>query len=350
MNKNIKALTLILVISFFSIAFLLSHSSRDRKNKNGFNRLFIYQQASLKESINLDNDDYSIADILPNHIILYRLKQPSLLIKISFNLRKIRFFTLPLPKNREKITGVNSIRFYNSKAFLMNGGTSYIYKADSISKSRLDIYPFYHADLINSSSFLIMTKKSILGINRRILKKVNLNGKTTGLYMPEKQKEGIFSNDGQFKYDKVSNKLIYMFCYRGEFVCLDSNMKIIYKAKTIDTVRNADLETKLIKEPFKDSIQIDKIIISKPPLIINRTMSITSSKIYINSNLKADNEDYDKFRRSQVIDIYESKDGQYAGSFYISKFGARRITEFRVYNNIIVAIYQKSLVIYEINE
>ncbi len=51
----------------------------------------------------------------------------------------------------------------------------------------------------------------------------------------QKQVDGIFCTDGMMSYCKKSGKLIYVYYYRNQFICADSNLHLIYRGNTIDT-------------------------------------------------------------------------------------------------------------------
>ncbi|SDK10534.1 hypothetical protein SAMN04487898_10656 [Pedobacter sp. ok626] len=340
----------LLLLGVLGVVILFNYSTKGENRENGFIRTFSGTKAILENSIRLMEDKYDFVGLQDKSILLYRLEKPYEIIEIEYDLKKIKYRTLRIPTHIGDFKGVNTVRSYQDAFFLLNGKNGMAYKTGENSKkniARLDSNSFYHADLINSNSFLFMSSKYYQGINRRIVGKVNWKGTNRIDFMPEKQIDGIFSTDGQVKYDKPSNVIVYMFYFRGVFMCLDTNLKTIYQAKTIDTVKYARLTTTTTKLFYgKDTIQ--KTSTLGRPLLVNRRFCIFKEHIYIHSYLRADNESPDEFGKSGTIDIYDLKTGKYLQSFHLPRVGNHKLSQFRIYKDKLVGLYGSQLAVFVI--
>ena len=339
----IKKLLLMLCIGVIIIALLYTYTNRSATKKNGFNRTISSKKAILENSLLLDNDSYSIAHIDPKFITLYKFRKPYDLLKVTIDLAHKEYYQLPLKSKGEQFPGLNKVVFIKDSIVVLSGGTSTAYQLTSdykITKNKkLDSLPFYHAEIINSNSFALMSEVQLGGINRRKIKKVNFQGNEQSSYIPEKQIDGYFCTDGTFRYDMSSQKMIYMFYYRGSFVCLDSNLKVLYQAKTIDTITRAKIQLKSSESGVTQST---------PPNIVNKRVCIADKKVYIHSAIKADNEDLSNPSHGEVIDIYDLENGKYKTSFYLPKLERQKLTEFRIYKHHLIALYANTIAVFKI--
>jgi hypothetical protein len=345
MSKT-KTISILLFLSLTLAGAFLFFSLKKTTVKNGFKRSITNKIVNVQNRIDLDNEYYSLADIGPAFIILYKYKTPNEQLKISIDLKHQKAYTLPLELDKEKLKGINKVSILKDSIYVLTGLNSTVYSMSTdkqkVSNSLLDSSPFFQSDVISCNSFLIRSKLILDGVNRRELKKVDRNSYEIASYIPEKQIDGYFCTDGAFIFDKETNNIIYMYYYRGSFTRLDTNLNIIYKANTIDTVRVAKINLKRIK---------NQITHAQPPSIVNKRFAIANEKIYINSALKADNDIGGiSAQNVETIDVYSLKNGQYIHSFYIPKIDRQKLVEFRVYNSSLVALYKKTLAVFKLSD
>lgn len=333
--------SLLVFISAIVIVILYIYSNRNANVKNGFIRTFSREHVILKEKIALENEIYSIAGVTGDSIALYNYRKPYEWINIIDGHKKNKVNILPF-MGKEKFDGMNTLTFDEDCSFLLSGMTATVYKVCSdqkVKSSRLDSIPFYQSIQIGSNSFAFISKIKYKGLFRRKLKKSNWQGKELSGYLPEKQFDGYFCTDGQFRYYKNSRLLVYMYYYRGHFTCLDTNLNVVYQAKTIDTVKYAKIHLKHVK---------NMVIHATPPNIVNKRFCMTNEKVYIQSNLKADNQNGTEFNDTETIDVYNLRDGKYSFSFCLPKVEKLKLTEFSIYKNTLIALYKNNLAIYNI--
>lgn len=350
MIKKIFTIIVLFVVCIALTIALYTYSSRTTYIKNGFERSFFTNKLIYAGRANFDSDKYSIIDITPNFIYLFDTKMPYKLLDISLDLKKQTMRTIPFPIGIGKIEGRNKVALIDSTYFLLNGKTSTAYRISkdlkTKSKSLLDSLYFYQSTVVDSNKFIFVTIKQSAGQNKRIIEKKDWKGNSLAHYSIDKQPDGIFSTDGLFSYDKRSNLLIYMFFYSGEFTCLDTNFNVIYKAKTVDTITHANISLQSLRTDFKGKT-VNAITTKTSPKVVNRRLAINNGKIFVQSYLKADNETMSEFKNSDVIDTYNIKDGSYLESFYLPRLQGQKLSEFKVYDNKIFAVYGNSIVVFK---
>ncbi|SMC98169.1 hypothetical protein SAMN04488101_107147 [Pedobacter nyackensis] len=352
MKKKVIIISLVLCLSCLSMIVLYIYSNRNSNVKNGFVRTFSKEKILLKGKAVLVQNSYAIADISPEIITIYNALKPYEITTITTDFKSQNTYKLPFPTDKEKLFGLNKLAFIGSSKILLTGRTAAAYATNanpkSLKTSQLDRTPFYNSEILNPNSFVFVSKKMEGKAKRKELKRVNWQGKELYSYLPEKQIDGYYCTDGQLSYDTDAKLLTYMFYYRGEFICLDTLLNVVYHAKTIDTVKYAKIKLKHATQ-LVNGKKINKAVPSTPPNVVNKRICMTADKVYMHSNLKADNETSEDFNNSQVIDVYDLKNGQYTVSFYLPRVDKKSLTAFRVYKNSLIALYHNTLVMFDLN-
>jgi len=189
--------------------------------------------------------------------------------------------------------------------------------------------------------------------SNRAFVKLKLSDKmiTNKRYSLPKQENGFFANDGQLSYDHKNGRLLYMYFYRGEFLCLDTNLNLLYKGKSIDTVTSVKIKTAIINlKATKTGGSIKQITQASPPSVVSRYMTVSSGRLYILSALKSDKEKPATFATNHAVDVYDLKNGRYLHSFYIPKYKGIKLNQFQIKGKSLIGIYDTELVCYDFIE
>lgn len=316
---------------------------KDRLQEQGFYRTLLKEEATLISEAALGLGSFSFCEVSPLKISLFQYRKPFEILSFTDGLSNKNTFRLNLDTTIDQFTGMNAVSINDSSSILLSGRTAMGYRTETgdlgFDKSQLDNTPFYHSEVLNNNSFLLMSKVMHQGVARRKLKKVNWAGMELAHYLPKMQVDGYFCTDGQFRYDNTSHRIIYMYYYRGEFICLDTNLTVLYQTKTIDTVTHANLS---LEKSNASTTQ------STAPNIVNRRFCIGGDKIYIQSEIKSDNESERDFLNFYVIDMYMLQDGKYAGSFYLPKFGRQKLTKLAAFDKTFIALYKDRLALFKV--
>ena len=191
----------------------------------------------------------------------------------------------------------------------------------------------------NSSIFRYIDEK-----NENQIGKHHWSGQNeTGHGLLRKQGEGLFSTDGEMVKVPNSNKIFYTYYYRNQFICADTNLNVLYRAKTIDTIAHAHVKVATIHSA-------NQLTLAAPPLLVNRFTAANEKYLFIQSALKADNETESMYNGAADIDIYRVTDGKYQFSIEIpSEFDHQKLSGFRVSTNMLFALFGHYLYTYQLN-
>lgn len=89
-------------------------------------------------------------------------------------------------------------------------------------------------------------------------------------------------------------------------------MQLRYKQHTIDTALNTAIQV-----TGRSTGEMQWLYASAPRIKVNKRAFANDRLLFIESDLRADNEVEDAFRQHPVIDTYHLEGGSYAGSFYL---------------------------------
>lgn len=336
-----------LLATFVVIGGLFFISKRNTTKSYDFSRVFTDSLLIIKNRkvLKLRNEFHYIAGVTEKVVFLGDNAFSGELLTTSYNLDNEKYTNLNVP---------DSIRIaWKAAKIFVN--YPYVFLIERISPTILrGIYPtfnqynmyalknqFFHHPLPiaknaffaevydpNTKSFILA--KSILDSTPIIETK----------YILEQQNGIIFSSDGMLTYDPIMQKAIYIHFYHNELICLDTDLNILYKGKTIDPINEAQLKMDTIRSE-------NKMTLSAPPLFVNKQNSAYNGRLYIRSALLSKNENKRTFKHHPVIDVYKFTDtkSEYQFSFYLPAYKKEKLREFKVFNNKIISLQGEYLVI-----
>ncbi|WP_431244488.1 hypothetical protein ACQ9BO_09335 [Flavobacterium sp. P21] len=79
---------------------------------------------------------------------------------------------------------------------------------------------------------------------------------------PQKQLDGVFDTDGRLLYDETTQKIVYVYFYRNQFIAAGKDAELISRSRTIDTTSHARLKVSYVKNSTERKM-------SAPPYIVN---------------------------------------------------------------------------------
>ncbi len=250
--------------------------------------------------------------------------------------------------NPIKINGFDSVKFDlgaslltdSSILYLLDGNKPVIMTGDATTGQLLQRHevPYFTAAVPLSANSYVL--KVVEKGPRNAIVKVS-DGKVSKPFLLEQQGDGIFSTDGMLIKSARSARIFYISYYRNQFLCLDTNLNLLYKGKTIDTVSQAHIKVSMVKSQ-------NELTLSSPPLFVNLKSACNDKYLFIQSGLRADNEVDAVMEKASVIDVYRIVDGQYVFSFYIGDFDNEKMRDFRVVGNTLVAMFDDYLYKYDL--
>lgn len=312
----------------------------------GFERKFRNEIVLDHKVADLTYNSYYIAGTTSDRVYLGNYSAPRHLISISTSLEDTAFLTLKLPSRTKFIESGLQVSVYFEKIFASETLTPAILEGIvndwqmecwTIPKTKMLSAPA----IISSTSFV--AKSYDPSTQKSILTKISMTAETPSYDADvlEKQIDGLFCTDGFIVHDPLSARLVYIYYYRNEFICLDTSLQVLYRAHTIDTVSKAHLKVSMISSEKTRTL-------SAPPVVVNKRGFISNEKIYIHSALISDHEDRKSFEGSFVIDVYFSLTGRYSFSFYLPQVAGNSLNSLSVTDNAIYTIQDHFLVSYSI--
>ncbi|SMC97092.1 hypothetical protein [Pedobacter africanus] len=348
-KKHIRAsfgVILFALVVFVSMYIILHENE---SGHNGFKRKVKTNHCIQLNELNLNSDGYYFSEIAQGHIAMNNLFDGANLTLLSYTLNPIKQYRFEDLLDRGSTPKLTYSYLYQDNIYVFDRVNAISMridtKNDKVKKTKIDSLPFRNVEIINNDSFLLMTSKSKDSMDVRAIKKVNWHGREVARFIPTKQKESFFSTDGYCVYDSNSNKIIYTYAYRGEFVCLDTNLKVLYKTHTIDTNRLSTVESRKRNAVIKNR-EVKVVTLGKPPRVINRNISVSKGNLFIQSYLKASNEKSDTYNKVYIIDVYAIENGKYLYSFYIPRIKNKNLLRFKVSDNKLFALHGNTLMVY----
>ncbi|HSU50552.1 MAG TPA: hypothetical protein VLJ41_08175 [Segetibacter sp.] len=159
-------------------------------------------------------------------------------------------------------------------------------------------------------------------------------------HFSEKNGKGNFPTDGILYYDATTHLACYTYFYQNGFICMDTNLNLIVKARTIDTITKREIQTVHVGSSYT---------MKQPPPFVNYAGAVSAGKLYLQSKLKADNEFPLDFAENTIVDVYNLTNGTYRVSFYIPYLNGKNPSRFHVIDKKLYAVYGKNVVVYDLN-
>lgn len=324
--------------------------SKEGPTSNGFSRTFIYPHIKLNKFIDLQSSSFVITGKLGKDIMLKDFQKPNSMFLLNKSTGKLKSISPSVPADFN--TNYINHSFLAPYLFISNT-KGVILRLDTrkgISVSFKHKIKFDQAIAISNQSFIMRSKKYQDNLKERFLGKMILSKDSAnrGQYKFAKPAAEIFDTDGLLHYDHESSKVIYMFFYRGEFLCLDTNLNVKYKAKTIDTIRTPNIKVSKLVTKLKDGGIVKSSKQTSLNSVVNQHVTTHKGLVYILSKLKADNEKDISTNKSKAIDVYALTNGKYMYSFYLPNYRSHRLRSFIVESKSITAIFDNFLIFYDI--
>jgi len=336
-----QRLLILLSISLGIFLFLFSlvrTTAFPNKNKNGFTRKFGKTTIELI-SRNTSGGPYGeLCGATRTNIFLSVANPQYLVMKDKISSKETIFF-IPVPKNNDLINHAlvvdsPSVYFFANNIPALYYGQLYGEKIDSI---HLQTNTFSRSAFISTSSLVICTYDSSL--ENQELEKINM---ADGRIQKRSFSLKSFSNDGILKFDKTNKLIFFLQYYSNHFSCLDTNLKLLYTSRTIDTTNTNPVSINKVESKTET-----RFVPKKARKIINSYCDAENGFLFVLSRIKADNETHLDFENNSVIDVYAASTGRYYSSFYIPDVMGEKMNSFLVQGQLIFALYKKHIFIYK---
>ena len=330
--------------SFLSMTGLYLISQRHNSVGSGFTRNFQFHMFTDVRKINLEKNVYGISGTASKNFYLVDNNVPLYGIRMSDDLTDSQHFKIRIDSGiKIPLTGTQ-LKIDSPFVFICSGTLPAIFQGE---------FPHPFAHLISGTLpyFTILTsfnhRSFALRVleskrNQYILAKTNPKETTYASDILIKQVDGIFCTDGMLIYNKDESRILYVYYYRNQYLLLDTNLHLIHQGKTIDTISMAK-----IKVAFDG--KTESMTLASPPLVVNGNSASWKNWLFIQSPRSAENEKLENLKANSVIDVYDLLKGTYIFSFYLSNPFSKKLKEFTVMDNRLIALYDEWLYSYELN-
>ncbi len=332
-------------ISILTIVLLFILSENTMHRNNAFTRRYPHHPVSKKYDLSLKYNSYYIAGFENEKLYLGNHTAPTHLLEINLKTKDTNHIRIKLNADAIAFRTVQ-VKIRAPYFFVMDGTVPCVFRGKMrnwIAKPWMqDVAYFSKAIPIDSNKLFIKainrkTRKSVLGI----IEKENGFKLKLAPELLETQIDGVFCVDGVMVSSNKNGNHGYVYYYRNQFMILDSKQKLFVKGKTIDTVQKAQLQ--LSKRNDKGEVKM-----KAPPLIINKSATIRNNLLLINSNRLGKYENSDMLDNASIIDVYNWKKETYEFSFYLYSVNGKKLSEFQVYEDYLVALIENTLSVYQL--
>lgn len=347
-SKTILKLTIIAIIGSAVIVILYFYSEHTMHRENPFIRRFIQGAATQTAEAELSNNSKYFAGTDGSIIYFGDSQAPLHIIAYDTILKEKRHFKIQLERENFPFASVQ-VRIAPPYFYLMDGTVPVIYKGNiSDWKAKLLMYDnnyyFSKAEVIAPDKIVFRAQqvKTLYNILGTFVFKDSLQVN----YAPQllqKQIDGFFDTDGMMQFDRQSQKFIYTYYYRNQFIIADANLNLIRRGNTIDTTTTAKLKVAHIKETGQRKI-------ASLPATVNKLTAVSNNLLFVNSKLIGRYEPKEMWKQASIVDVYNIEKNTYASSIYIYDINKTKLKEMFVIDNNLYAIIGHRLHKYELSK
>lgn len=339
--------TAIFIITGISIILGLQlFSFKINRSPNHFIRLFRPHTITAVKSIDLLYNSYYIAGATHNTVYLGNFTRPLYMVVADASLAIKDSLRLHVPDSMQAILQTGHLIADSPYFYIAGGSLPYIARGNLKSlipeKFITDNIFISLYQPIGVSSFAVRTPRT----NNLEFPLAKIQAGIPGIYFNSNalsnQSDGLFSTDGMLLHNKDLHRLIYIYFYRNQFICMDTNIHVLLQGKTIDTTSWANIKTARLNSS-------QTITLAAPPIVVNRKSATSKTLLFINSSLMADNEQRSNFEDAAAVDVYNLNSGRYLWSLYVFNQGKYQMRDFVICNNELIALQGHYLVAYQLD-
>ncbi|ACU04017.1 hypothetical protein [Pedobacter heparinus] len=273
-------------------------------------------------------------------VFLGNWAKPTELLKISLPGKEADTVQMLLKDWSGLLEGIY-LSLHQGTAYLMDGLSGTYFKADTgiAVFGRRNRLPYFSAVVpLGRDIFILRVVQDSL-INSLVKQAPGATDKPLVL---DGRANSMFATDGTLCATPDGSKIFYSYHYKNQFLCLDSNLKVLYTGKTIDTCSVAQVKVARVES--------DKSLrMAAPPRRVNLKAAVNEEWLFVQSAIKAENETEESLKGLATVDVYKVGNGKYQFSLYIPDFKDQKLRDFRVYGKYFVGLYKECVYIYRLN-
>lgn len=233
-SKTTLKLAIIAIIGSAVIVILYLYSEHTMHRENPFIRRFIQGAATKTAEAELSNNSKYFAGTDGSTIYFGDSQAPLHIIAYDTTLKAKRHYKIQLERENFPFASVQ-VRIAPPYFYLMDGTVPVIYKGNlSDWKAKLVMYDnnYYFSKAAIIAPDKIAFRAQQIKTLYNILGTFTIKDSLQVQYAPQllqKQIDGFFDTDGMMQFDRQSQKFIYTYYYRNQFIIADNNLNLIHR-------------------------------------------------------------------------------------------------------------------------
>jgi len=331
-----------ILISVSTVVGLYIYSERIIHHHNNFIRRFPQHVAYQKQEIELTYNSYYFAGVDGDKVYLGNLTTPLYITVLNIKSGSRQKHQIQIDSSEVKLKGPR-IKIFGDSFYLFEGNAPYIFKGKTTDWKGTVILTtgqrFSILEPTEDEKIILRYEKPITG--EGVLGLLNLRSAGNPVHFEsllESQGNAFFDTDGTLAYDRQTQKLVYTYYYRNQFLVTHNDLKLHYSGNTIDTVSNSQIAL----ETLKDGRQT----FANPPLTVNRITTADGGLLFINSMLPGQYDSDAMWKTASIIDVYDLTDRTYRSSFPIYNLKGKKLRSMLVDGQNLCALIDTQLIIY----
>lgn len=349
-HNKLKIIVLRLVLitfSSFGIVILVLNLDKEVIVNNQIRRSYKEFVLERKQVVDLDYNSYYVAGIIGDSIVLGNHTAIKHILIYSISGKKLRPSSIVIPSSFKEDLKSLKLTVYKDNFYLYDNSSGKVIWGsthDWIVKNVCDFKSVFNSFSINSGDKGIVRLYD-KGLKTNVLGKIDM--KTCSLdtisNVLNKKIDGLFDVDGQLLFDSKTDKSIYLFYYRNQYLNLELGNLLHPKLQhTIDTVAQVPLTFGIT-----DSGKRKNLSHTFPKVNING--AYFNNYLLVKSNTIGLNETSKKLHNFSIYDVYQVEKDTYKFSFYLENYNKEEIKSLLFYNDLLIGLSEKRLIIYQID-
>jgi hypothetical protein len=345
-----KHFGLILLTMFLAVALVCTLALKNGHiiEKNGFTRRLTGHNAILITASQKPKTMITIAGATDS-VIFFGTTDLSVVFSSNYLLRDWKFQEVTLPKN-DTFKHNTYIYVQYPNVYAVAGNIPAVFTtsltSNKYTRSTLHLPLFTRCLPLSAQTFVLRAFQTGKNPPDKVFYKADFTKKTMlqENHISEYRGDGGISTDGQLQWDAQSHSVVYSYFYKNRFLCMDTNLNLKYIGRTIDTLSSYQVQAGQVGTSKATSYTN-----ISPSRFINWDECIQSGFLYVNSKIRADNENAQAIGDNSVIDMYNLLDGQYGGSFYIPFYKGEQVYSFKIKGKFLIALYKDYLAVFNVS-
>lgn len=338
-------LCVLTVLGIAVVILLFLTSEKEMKRNNAFIRRYVPHPIEKLGEFDLEYNSYYLAGMDDNKIYLGNVTAPFLIKSIDYNLEDSQDHPITIDSTEIRFKRVRIA--VHPPYFYLGDGTVPIIFRGNIGDWNATTYSYdkaYYTSFVIADSLQIgfttlssKTRSKALGILHKSIDRDTIILNTDIL---RTAMDNRFGSDGMLLWNNKHRQYIYPYYYRNRYEVSDELLSNVYTGETIDTINTPQISVTYYetKDVYKRGESV----------MVNRQASTSADYLYIHSDRLGKYDSEEPLISASIIDVYVITDSIYAFSFYLYHQPGKKLREFRVYKELLVALVDDRLWLYRL--